>query len=166
MPLVVEDGTGLVNAESYASVAEANTYHSNFNNSAWTGTDAQKEAALRKATQYLDATYKWRGVIHSATQALQWPRTSVYSVNGRDYDNNVPSALKHATAELALSALGGNLIDTLSSANYVKREKVGSLEVEYADGSPTGKEFPLVSKLLADLVDYKLGSGSVSLLRA
>lgn len=40
MSLIVEDGTGLPDAESYASVAFADAYFTARNNSAWTGTDA------------------------------------------------------------------------------------------------------------------------------
>ena len=36
MALIVEDGTGLANAESYVSVADATTYHTNYGNTAWT----------------------------------------------------------------------------------------------------------------------------------
>lgn len=35
MPIVVEDGSGLANANSYASAAEAASYHSTYGNSAW-----------------------------------------------------------------------------------------------------------------------------------
>jgi hypothetical protein len=35
MALIVEDGTGLANAESYVSVADATTYHANIGNTAW-----------------------------------------------------------------------------------------------------------------------------------
>ena len=76
MALVVEDGTGLSTAESYISVADADTYHSDRGNALWTGTDAVKEEALRQATEYLDATYDWKGSISLTTQALNWPRGS------------------------------------------------------------------------------------------
>lgn len=54
MALIVEDGTGLADAESYLSVADADTYHADRNNEAWQDySTAEKEAALRKATQYI-----------------------------------------------------------------------------------------------------------------
>ena len=45
MTLIVEDGTGLANAESYVSVADATTYHANIGNTAWAAitSDATKE---------------------------------------------------------------------------------------------------------------------------
>jgi hypothetical protein len=37
MPLIVEDRTGKPDANSYASVAQAEAYHTARNNAAWTG---------------------------------------------------------------------------------------------------------------------------------
>ena len=51
MALVHEDGTGKTDAESYCSVTFADARHTAFGNSTWTGADAVKEAALRKAIQ-------------------------------------------------------------------------------------------------------------------
>lgn len=165
MSIVVEDGTGLSNSESYLSVSNADTYHSNRSNSAWTGSDASKESALRKATDYLDATYNWKGSIFSTTQSLNWPRVGVIDRNGRDLDYSVPKAIKDATAELALVALSEDLLPNTSNDDYVKREKVEGLEIEYKDGSPTGKEYLFVSRILAGLFTSKNGGNSVSLTR-
>ena len=82
MSLIVEDGTGKVDAESYQSVSAADTYFSNVGNSLWTGSTAVKEAALRKATIYLDSTYQWQGSIFSLEQSLNWPRLGVYDYQG------------------------------------------------------------------------------------
>ena len=65
MVLIVEDGTGKADAESYLSVADADTYHTKHGDSAdWDGASTgDKEEALRMGTQYLDATYNtlWIG---------------------------------------------------------------------------------------------------------
>ena len=59
MTIIVEDGTGLANAESYVSVVDANTYHSKLGNDAWTDLDTSvKEQLLRKATDYMVAQYR------------------------------------------------------------------------------------------------------------
>lgn len=166
MTLVVEDGTGKTNAESYQSVSAADTYFSNLANTSWTGTTAVKEAALRKATLYLDSTYRWIGDIFSVEQSLNWPRTSVYDSQGRDLAETVPLNLKNACAELALISLTTDLFPLVDNSNYVKREKVGTLEVEYKDNSPSRKQFPFVDKLLSDLYVSKVGSSNVTLVRS
>ena len=65
MALVVEDGSGLSGANSYATAAQADTYASDRGLSAWTGDTATKEAALIRATDYLEATYReaWLGYV-------------------------------------------------------------------------------------------------------
>jgi hypothetical protein len=83
MALVVEDGTGVAGADSYAAVATANAYWANrpqdANAALWTAAAAvagKQDGALREASAYLDATWGtlYRGVRLTATQGLLWPR--------------------------------------------------------------------------------------------
>lgn len=166
MTLTVEDGTGITDAESYVSVAETDTYFTNLSNANWTGTDAVKEAALRKATEFLDATYTWKGTIYSKEQSLGWPRTGVYDQEGRDLKESVPLSLKRATFELALASLSADLVTIQNNSNYVKREKVGELEVEYRNNAPVDRQYKYVDRLLDGLYSKKLGSSNVGVIRA
>ena len=54
--LIKEDGTGLVNANTYASVADGDAYHeAHLYATAWTAaTTPNKEAALAMATRLID----------------------------------------------------------------------------------------------------------------
>jgi hypothetical protein len=162
MTLIVEDGTGLPNAESYVSVAEADTYFTSLGNPAWAADTAAKEVALRKATQYLDDTYQWKGKLVSDTQALGWPRTGVYDSEGRDISDSVPVKLKKAAFELALTSITTPLVEDLTNAAFVKREKVGELEVEYQAGAPTARQFTLVERLLSGLYTSTGSGGSLN----
>lgn len=149
MTLVVENGTGLSNANSYASVATANAYATLRGLTAWTGTDAVKESALVRATDYLEATYRndWQGNRVSATQALSWPRANVMVDNFVVDDDIVPIPVINGCIELAIRALTETLLD--DQTQRVKREKVDVIEIEYADGSDPAKRFPLVSRMLS-----------------
>ncbi|MDP6699586.1 MAG: hypothetical protein QGH25_08050, partial [Candidatus Latescibacteria bacterium] len=106
MALTVEDGTGLAAAESYVSVAAADTYHTeNTDDDAdWTGADtAAKEAALRQATVWLDSEFTWKGAIKREAQALGWPRTGATDFEDRAVDeDSIPAKLEDACAHLAL----------------------------------------------------------------
>src|SRR5262245_25534004 len=105
MTLTTEDGTGLANAESYCSVADADTYHTNFGNTTWTGSTAAKEIALRKATRWLDVTWngKWKGRKNTTTQGLDWPRYWAEDADGFSIQpDSVPTRLRDACAEAAL----------------------------------------------------------------
>jgi len=166
MTLIVEDGTGLETAESYVSTTEADTYFENLSNLTWVGTTAVKESALRKATTYLDTTYSWIGIIYTTEQALGWPRTGVYDKEGRDIKESVPTLIKQAAYELALASLSEELVQNTSSSNYVKKEKVGELEVEYRTDAPTDRMYKFTDRLLSGLYIAKQGSMSVGVYRA
>jgi hypothetical protein len=140
MALIVEDGSIVAGANSYAALAGANAYHTARANAAWTGTDAAKEAALIRATEFLDASYWWRGQIASEDQALRWPRSGVIDRDGREIAaDDLPTQIQRATFELALIALSGALIggdagSTSTAGGAIKRVKAGSVEVEYQAG--------------------------------
>lgn len=152
--IVVENGSGLANANSYLSVSDADTYWANRANSTWAAyTTDQKAAALIMATQYLDANYKWRGGLATSTQALGWPRDLEFDNEGRTI-TGVPQKVKHATAEMAIvAAANGSLLPTASGGSgSVKREKVGPLEVEYtSEGVSSDDAYTYVQLLLAGL---------------
>ena len=62
--MIPEKGTGLANADAYVSVEFADEYFSARGNQTWAGLgSADKEAAIIKATDYLEAVYfdKWQG---------------------------------------------------------------------------------------------------------
>lgn len=162
MALVVEDGTGKSNAESYVSVAEADARHLAFGNTGWTGADAAKEAALRRATAYMMASYRtrWLGTRVRHDQALDWPRYIDGQVDGWWIDSNVvPAEIRNACADLALRALAEDLAPDLERG--VVREKVGPLEVEYDRASPQAKRFRAVEMMLAP---YLRGSSATATL--
>lgn len=163
MTLIVEDGTGLATAESYVSVADAGTRHTNLGNTAWTGTDAVKEAALRRATQFMLQRYRgrWQGTRINSTQALDWPRSWVV-VDGYAVDADiVPVDVANACADLALKALSETLNADLERG--VVRDKVGPLETEYDAYSPQAKRYPAIDQALAP---YLAGGGMSRLVRA
>ncbi|HOC55688.1 MAG TPA: hypothetical protein PKI20_08715 [Verrucomicrobiota bacterium] len=76
LTLIKEDGTGRTDANSYATVAEADSYfEAHLYASAWTAATAgTKAAALVMATRLVDSQYQFHGYRAHDTQALQWPR--------------------------------------------------------------------------------------------
>ena len=100
---------GDIAANSYASLVQAAAYHTARGNSTWTGTDALKEAALIRATQWLDGRYgpRWPGIRWKLRlQALDWPRVYVQDRDGSLVDGiTVPVEVINATCEAALREL-------------------------------------------------------------
>lgn len=165
MPLIVEDGTGMADAESYISVAYADTYFDNRGITLWaTLLAAEKEQALRRAIDYLGQVYRlrWKGSRVNGTQALDWPRAFVerddfrYAglngaavIGGQFYypSNEVPEEVKRANAEIAFKAASGDLAPDIGQRTI--REKVDVLEVEYDRYSPQYTQYRAVDNLLA-----------------
>jgi hypothetical protein len=105
MALVIVATPGAADANSYATVSGANTYHEGrLNSDAWVDADADvKMAALVMAARYLDAIPGgWTGAASTETQALVWPRTGMASRNGFAIaSGEIPQTLKDAQAEFA-----------------------------------------------------------------
>lgn len=175
MSLIVEDGTGKTDAESYISVADASTYHAARGNTAWAAlaTDALREQALRRATDYMGQAYRerWKGYRKTATQLLDWPRSFVYlepfvhgAVGTYPYlvpDDSVPELVRRSCAELALRAAAGTAL-MADSGQGVTREKIGPIEVEYSEFSSSMVRYSAVDGSLAP---YLAAGGGVQVLR-
>lgn len=150
MALIVEDGTGLNNAESYASVAFADAYFAARISGGWSIiTEANKEMLLRLATDHIDAVYgqRFKGTKGTLSQALQWPRIGVY-VDGYEYPvDDVPIEVQRACCEFAYAANTQTLLPTLEQG--VKREKIDVIEIEYDEFSSRLPKFTKASSLLA-----------------
>jgi len=165
LSLIVEDGTGLANAESYISVADADTRHANLGNTAWSLLTTQaKEAALRNATIYMVRVYRqrWTGYrvkIAPVMQALDWPRYGVEVDHFPVHYDIVPADIANACADLALKAASGDLAPDLSQG--VIREKVGPIETEYNRGSPQYTRYRAIDMMLAP---YLTGGSSRAVL--
>lgn len=153
MTLIVEDGTGKADAESYASVEQADAYHAGRGNTAWAALSSPvKEQCLRKATDYL-AAYRqiWDGSRYTVAQALDWPRAYVERKDApllAYYPfNEVPAGVVNACALLALKASAGDLSPDLDRG--VLREKIGPIETEYDPRDRQARRHVEVDRLLA-----------------
>ena len=96
---------GAVDADSYISIAEANSYLAA--NSAFIAlSDPNKEALLRKATIHIDSN-RFFGVKADSAQALEFPRTIQDSFGLWDTQTTIIPKVKLATAEQAAYVLAG-----------------------------------------------------------
>lgn len=149
MTLIVEDGTGLPNAESYLSVTDYKAYCAARKYDLTNIADDDIEAALRKATDYIDGRYRFRDVKLSVSQALSFPRTA----SAVDYDGQVippvPRRLQHSTAELAFEAKdGSDLLPTVERGGAIKSETIGPLSTTYMDSATPGPGYLKIDNFL------------------
>lgn len=131
MALVIEDGTGRPDADSYLSAADALARLSNLGLVKFSGLSAPvQESALRLATQRLDSSFNVnsRGVPNNDKQALAFPRYLRLRSGRETTCTEVPEEVKHATALLAEWAAYNDFDDDLAE------DVVGASEVTLADG--------------------------------
>lgn len=102
---VVEDGTGLPDANSYVTVEEADDYliQNIHVFPTWDALDDEdKKYLLSWSSTYLDQKARWNGVKTYPNSGLRWPRTGVYDKDGFPIPSDViPEQLKQATIEMA-----------------------------------------------------------------
>lgn len=146
---VYEDGTGLPNANSLASVQDFKDYYSLRNVNISTLTDTQIEGFLVLGTDYIVQKYDFKGSKLKDTQSLPFPRV----VNN---ETIFPTNVKYATILLAFKSQNGSLL--ADSQQQVKKEKVDVLEVEYMDGSSSEVVY---NDVLGYLKPYLSNAGNV-----
>lgn len=164
MAFTVEDGTGVENANAYITVAFADDYFTDRGVTAWTGTDAVKQAAIIKATDYIETRWgdrlKGQPEFLDPRQPLGFPRLNLYDRAGQLVEG-IPTNLKKATAEYALRALSNELLpDPTTEANGAVvagvRQKVGPIETETTYQATMGvrllKPYPAADRLLSEYV--------------
>ena len=153
MALVIEDGTGLTNSESYVDVAYVDAYFLKRGITEWASLTNREQLIIR-AMDYIENNYTYQGTKLISTQALQFPRLI-------DGETVYPVALKNAVCELALKSNDEDLLADTDKTTI--REKVGALEIEYDPNQDNIKSFNYVNKLLAPyLVSTSSFSYSIS----
>lgn len=159
---VVEDGTGLSNATSYVSVADADDILVvNIHNTAtWDAlSDTDKGYLLSWASRFLDAHTRWKGYKTVETSALRWPRTGVVDRDNILIDSDViPYQLKNATANMARYLMTTDRTLERDQDGLV-RVKADVVELEFRDGY-TLPQIPTDMFYLIDGLGYISGGAS------
>lgn len=119
MALIVQNDDGdEAGANGYIDATYFRAYHDDrLNDYATFDVDATINAAIIRATDYMDRRFRFVGIRANAstTQTTMWPRmqdtdgTLIVDPDGNDIEG-LPTALKQACAEYALRALSAALI--------------------------------------------------------
>lgn len=165
MTLIVEDGTGKTDANSYVTADYADAYHAAKGNADWAAatTDA-KEQALIRASAFLTNAYVWQGQkVNRRAQALAWPR---YGMSDKEGWPVLPQEMPHevldACCEIALRELTepGTMNPDVVEAEKARRLKAGSVEIEYANFQVSPQASRPTLLIVNDLIWPFLQSGS------
>lgn len=166
---------GDAGADSYATLAAAKAHWDATGFAYSDYTDEQIEQALRRATRWIDGRYRRRfpGVrTNGRDQALEWPRKKADGDAITDRDGNdvsktaIPREVADATAEAARREVAGvTLSPDVTTADVVKRERIGPLETEYAGIPTTDAQRPTILAVEEILSALFPAGGSTSFLR-
>jgi hypothetical protein len=164
---------GSATADSYATLVEAAAYHAARGNATWTGADADKETALRRATAWVDGRYagRWPGrQTYARVQALAWPRSYADDTDGNPVDPaTIPPEVISATCEAALRELAspGSLSPDVTPGTAKVLTGLGSLSWtplrSSAGPNDMTPSLTIVDRILAPLVG---GANTVQVVRA
>lgn len=165
MALVTTPGSAT--ADSYATLSQAAEYHDVQGNAAWGSSEGELENALRRATVWLDGTFKhrWPGDrANGRSQALDWPRQSAKDLENEDIDDaTIPTEVVNACCEAALYELcyPGRLTQAFAPNKMLRREEIaGSIKLEYQEVNLKGNvdhrdnllRLPKVEMLLGQII--------------
>ena len=140
---IVEDGTGLSDANTYTALA----YFVNFldlSNKTCCADDNDKEAQLYNATRYIETVYygKIIGEPLVSTQALIFPRLL------SDGTTLYPDNLQLAVCDLAMKSSANDGVLLADSNQKVTEKKVDVITVKYADYGIDEQQYNTVYNLL------------------
>lgn len=160
MTLLLEDGSGIDNANAYTDADAFKIYHKDRGNSFDAGSSEIDKAIIR-ATDFIDRKYggRFKGVKEfSSENELEFPRLKLFNRAGI-LVIGIPTKLSWATAEYARRALTEDLfltpvIDETGLRRIGFRDKVGPIETEVKYAESTTRELekphPIADKLLSE----------------
>lgn len=166
MALIIEDGSNVVGATSFATVAECRTFATG-RGLTLPAADGDVEVLLIKAADYLNGIERrFQGCrfFYDVGQALCFPRGDIYEFD-RYIGGDIPDALKNAQCQLAVDA-NSNDLQAPGTGREVIEKKVGPLTTKWAGAGNTAPQYSptaalaLLSPLFkptdgANLISYK-----------
>lgn len=166
MSLVIEDGTGKANAESYASVAQLRAAALAIGATV-PSKESDCEILLRKAMRLMLRGDDYIGSRAYRVQALDWPRVGVV-INRFGYAaSELPPQLIDAQCIYAIESQSTNLLPTIqaNSQGSVVEQTVGPITTRYAPGAMQNAT-PIVSaatRVMAPLL--RAGASATAVIR-
>ena len=166
MAIVVEDGTGVAGANSYAGLSDIRAY-ALARGVTLSAVDATLEPMVIKAMDFLESyRNRFTGYRVGRDQALSWPRNYAY-VDGHEYPSTtLPPLLLDAESALVMEINAGNdpFNPPLGSLPVIRERVEGAVEVEYSD--PHGQSVAARTRPAMRLINQLLAAGGLFAVRA
>lgn len=147
--LVIEDGSLVANANSYITVTAWDTWATDRGIS-HSHSDAKISHAILRAMDYFESLH-FKGLKHTETQALQWPRDRVW-IDSYDVDSDeIPKEVKNAMYELTKIELDGDL-PLNAQERQTESEQIGDIKVVYSNTAMMRKRTPAFNFAVRKLI--------------
>ncbi len=161
--LIIEDGSVVAGANSFASDAELKAFAS-LRGLSLPATQPERETLLIKAMDYIRLKEPlMQGERANAEQVLPYPRNDVYAYGYFVPSDSIPQSLKDAQCQAATDAQTINLLPAQNVSN-IQSEKVGQLSRSYFNGgSYQGVQLKAVDAFLNPLLRNSGSLGSIRL---
>lgn len=158
MALIIEDGTGVDDADSYITLTEARSY-ALARGAELSADDAVITVQITEVMDYLEAQrFRYQGVKTLPANALQWPRLGVLIDCVAIDDDVIPQELKDVEAQLIIDVSSGITLspNVAPTSGDIKKEVVGPLTTEFFEGGSSRTQ-PTLTKA-QDLLDVLFGA--------
>lgn len=151
MALSVEDGTGIVGADSYLDLSDARALAASFG-LVLPDDDTQAEVALRNGAAYVDMFEgKFSGTRKVDDQGLSWPRDNAYKCYGSQTisiaDDVVPSEMMKAQVYAASEYGAGSNPRPSDDGREIQEETVGPITQKYFETGASGGGFVITGAI-------------------
>lgn len=159
--LIVEDGSMILGANSYADDAFAQEYFASRGKLAqWMEKTqvSEREGDLITAADFMNASFSWGSLPYDIDQTMAFPRIAW---------DGIPFALKQAQVLLALASRTTDLGSLMGGAPTIKKERkkldgVGEKEFEYGDPTGYGSSLGPIPMIQGLLGPYTTGLAASS----
>ncbi len=150
--MIVEDGTGVEGANSYATEQEFDDY---CDSHGITPTDGDTEAALVRGSSAIDNNYRagfpgYRTFFRD--QGLEWPRSGAYDIEYNQIGTQeIPIEVKYAAIEAAVRELAkpNSLEPDLARGGKISSLSAGSVSITYSGSANATTSFQKIDGIIA-----------------
>ncbi|UPT52968.1 putative head-tail connector protein [Hafnia phage yong3] len=160
--LIVEDGSGVPDANTYADVTTVRRY-AKMRGIVLNDDDEILKTNIIDAMDYVESfAARFKGQRVTRDQPLQFPRSGVYVEGDLLPYNVLPKTLINALCQFACDSATGGPLSGSTASFAIKKSKIEGLEIEYATGSTAqsapAKKFDKAMAFLNPLLQYQLGN--------
>lgn len=149
MALIIENGSGVANANSYVTADQWDAW-ATARGIAHSHSSSKIEELILTAMDYIESQ-NFLGRKATDVQPLQWPRTEVYIDSYSVNSDEIPNQLKNALYEVTRTVSDGNF--ALSARDrQTTQEKIGEITVTYKNNASMNKETPAVRSAIRKIV--------------